>query len=727
MARFWEDLGKINVVSMFEKMLMGKSSDGVTMYCDVQQLYDTISTKNFQDVKPSVVSSGTNLGTPSKLTAHVVSAGTYITPAGNVTVMGNINFFFWDLSSWTYIQFDVAVKDNTVTSAKIVDGSVNTVKLADASVSTGKIVDLSVSSAKIADGAILEIKLANGAVTTVKLADGAVSTSKIIDLAVTGAKVALDAITTSKILDLAVTAAKIASNAVVESKLADYAVTAIKIATGAVTNAKLADDSISTPKIQDNAVTPLKTTMFGKSNNPDYALPIVDALNKLLGYFDEKGNLHFNVKLQKDNIDEAMMIKDSTITLEKLSAQIQELLNILSVFSPLSKNESDAGFLILDSLRKILVELTETGHLKALFDYSMSKINRNDFDNETKLGVFLADDFDPEFDEYFFYIAAGRKVLLGFRPDGTTTTLDTKTSSIGLKELQQEVKLLVGNNVIECDGDSLTRGGQTGTVRYPNILQTLMPEYEVVNKGVGGEDVPTISARIGGIPAIITEAFTLPADTSTVEISSLSNIRLKNTLGVPVNLLRQTPADDIVNPCYIEGVECTLTYTSSTYYIRRNAPSTSIKLIRANSFLYLRGNREYRDSAIKIIWMGQNGGFDNDPDLFVKYVDACINYHRKSNFIIIGLHTNTPVYRSALEAKCVEKYGNKYINMREYSSGNMMYDLGLTPTSEDLIYMENGLFPPSLWASPTDSTHGNNYFYTGVAYKAKEIINQLGY
>ena len=342
--------------------------------------------------------------------------------------------------------------------------------------------------------------------------------------------------------------------------------------------------------------------------------------------------------------------------------------------------------------------------------------------------------FNDDFDEYVYIITDSEgKILFGIRQDGTTTApAILAQSSVGLQELKQEVigRLNPVSQIVFW-GDSLTAGAGGNGTSTPSVMQTLMPTYTVVNCGVGGETVASISARQGGMPCLITTGFVLPANTSTIEISSNANHRLRNVIGTIITPLLQGDGNS-VNPCYVEGVECTLSWTGTSwndpaglYLIRRNVAGTA-RTIKANSPLIFKGAKAYRDATIIVIEIGQNGGYST-TDEYIEYVESIIRYSRNSNFIVVGNHTGTPSSRAELETACLRKFGSRYINMREYISGNAMYDLGLTPTSQDLLAMSQGTFPPSLWAGTTDSVHGNASFYTAKANKIYSRILELGY
>lgn len=174
------------------------------------------------------------------------------------------------------------LKDNIITSAKIVDGAVTDTKLASGSVDTtnlknnavteAKLATGSVSSSKIVDGAVSESKIAGLSVTEDKIAGGAVTTHKIAQRAITNSRLDNLSVGTSKISDGAVTAPKLGTNAVTESKLATDSVSTIKIQNGAVTNGKLASGidagkltigTLPPARIGNGAITPARTNFMG--------------------------------------------------------------------------------------------------------------------------------------------------------------------------------------------------------------------------------------------------------------------------------------------------------------------------------------------------------------------------------------------------------------------------------------------------------------------------------
>lgn len=113
------------------------------------------------------------------------------------------------------------IKQDAITSAKIINDAVIAAKIAASAV----------TETKLNDGAVTETKIGPLAITAPKIAANAVIADKILASAVTTAKLDAAAVTTAKLDALAVTAEKLAANAVETDKIAANAVTAAKVAT----------------------------------------------------------------------------------------------------------------------------------------------------------------------------------------------------------------------------------------------------------------------------------------------------------------------------------------------------------------------------------------------------------------------------------------------------------------------------------------------------------------
>lgn len=294
-----------------------------------------------------------------------------------------------------------------------------------------------------------------------------------------------------------------------------------------------------------------------------------------------------------------------------------------------------------------------------------------------------------------------------------------------------ENKTYISN--IDCWGDSLTAGAGGNGTTYPNVLNSLLgSDYVVTNYGVGGEGSQTIAGRQGGIPYIVANSFTIPADLSTVDIT------LKSSNGSNVAPLRQGDAG--VNTVIIGGIEGTISieqddYLSSTYsykFTRKEIGEATN--IEAGTEIITYASRNTSNHTL-IIWMGQNGGYNEDANTLIEQYRSMINKNGNDNYIIIGIPTGTKDSRSELETSMKNAFGNKYINIREYMtkpiyendiliSCQALQDSNLTATAEDLQLIEQGTIPSSL---RVDDIHGNSFYYTIVARQVYEKGIELGY
>lgn len=279
-------------------------------------------------------------------------------------------------------------------------------------------------------------------------------------------------------------------------------------------------------------------------------------------------------------------------------------------------------------------------------------------------------------------------------------------------------------NTITCWGDSLTAGAGGNGTSYPGVLGDLLADrnVSVYNMGVGGETAYTIAGRQGAIPMEV-NAFTIPADTTKTEITFAN----ANT----VQPLLQGGSNSI-NPCYINGVEGTITYEGpqgvytwvegeSKYYFTRSAAGNETPVEQGTKVTTNAMNSRRGDTAV--IFVGQNGPADIDELISIQ--KEMIAYNGSDNYLIVGLTTGNVNYRSAMEAAMKNTYGAKYLNLREYmSSAEAFEDANLTPSQEDLNSMMNGSVP-AIFLS--DTVHFNAAGYKLIGNKIYEKLIELGY
>ena len=310
------------------------------------------------------------------------------------------------------------------------------------------------------------------------------------------------------------------------------------------------------------------------------------------------------------------------------------------------------------------------------------------------------------------------------------TDKSRQNEMLDLSNLNDDIDIATGNKIyisqIDCWGDSLTAGAGGNGTTYPSILSSLLGNnYEVTNYGVGGENSITIAGRQGGIPYIVENDFNIPADTSPVSISitSLNHEEIKPLL----------QGDIGINNVIIGGIEGKLSYSEGNYYFQREEAGEIVP-VNSGEEIVTQASRNNQNHTL-IIWMGQNGGFNNDANTLIEQYHSMIEKNGNDNYIIIGIPTGTADSRQTLEDAMQTEFGNHYINIRAYMTQGVyeedvliscqgLIDANLEPLSGDLELIKQGTIPQAL---RNDNTHGNSAYYIIVAQQVYKRGIELRY
>lgn len=251
---------------------------------------------------------------------------------------------------------------------------------------------------------------------------------------------------------------------------------------------------------------------------------------------------------------------------------------------------------------------------------------------------------------------------------------------------------------ITCWGDSLTAMGE-----WVGRLSELsgLPAY---NAGTGGESTHTITARQGA-DAIILSDVTIPAEPTPVQLADFDH-PLQTYLGNAAFPLLQSGAH--VNPVKIGDVEGTLAFTGARHddktgvWTFTRAQAGEEVVIDRPTALTTDFDRNRNAPYLMIIFMGQNGGWDMDPQKLIRQHRLMIDHARAEHVLVLGLSSGTAEGRTAYERAMKEAFGRYFISLREYLSKYGLADAGIAPTEEDLAMMAEGKTPQSLLI---DSVH----------------------
>lgn len=334
-------------------------------------------------------------------------------------------------------------------------------------------------------------------------------------------------------------------------------------------------------------------------------------------------------------------------------------------------------------------------------------------------------------------------------PEGCTaicTTHDAKlysssgknrldTIEYNIEQLKTTVEGMGGKTVktLLCYGDSLTAGSDaafdstTGTGPYVSVLKSLLgSSWNVLNKGIGGEDSATIAGRQGGVPFYITDDIDLPSDTSQVVLPKGTGLGIANTCnGYTSYTTKLLCQGGLINPITINGIECTLTktgqYTATEYQIKRTTAGEATKLLKG-SFIYTQEMKVATTADMCIIFIGQNGGYDSAETL-VEQVKAMIKFcNCGEQYITITSHGNGyENIRNAFD----RAFGAKNINLQTYLPNYGIRDAvryGLASSDEMAGHTwDDGTLKPS------NDVHLTSLGYAVVAHKIYETMKNIGY
>lgn len=294
----------------------------------------------------------------------------------------------------------------------------------------------------------------------------------------------------------------------------------------------------------------------------------------------------------------------------------------------------------------------------------------------------------------------------------------TSLSNNLIKELKND--FVSTGNYITCWGDSLTAGGG-----WTNTLENNL-KVPVYNGGTGGENSATIMARQGG-DIMTVNNITIPATKTPVIISSRSTDGgIMTELGSKVTPLLQSGAH--INPCFIGDVEGTLAWTGSNYAdmngtwtFTRNVEGEEV-LINRPTAIRTNFDMNRNDPKLMIIFMGQNGGYNNDVNELIRQHRLMIDHANTKEYIILGLSSGSGDERKEYEESMKKEFGRRFISLRQYLSVYGLDDAGIEPTEEDTTMMNEGKTPKSLL---TDAVHYNEACKTVIGNMLSRKVREL--
>lgn len=285
-------------------------------------------------------------------------------------------------------------------------------------------------------------------------------------------------------------------------------------------------------------------------------------------------------------------------------------------------------------------------------------------------------------------------------------------------------------------GDSLTSSKADGWVEK---LTKRITSHNITNLACSGEFTTSTSVRQGG-NILYASAFTIPATTTAVEVTLTSADGY--TFGISPVLSTGAVG---YNPVTIAGVKGAITSSNNKYYFTRYEEGEEVS-VASQTVVYSETAEKAKLYDVMIIWLGTNSGWDDVAEKLITQIDSMVNYFESDKILIMtqasGYRFRTDERRDTaieIENTLSTKYGNKYLNIRQYLIDNALTENNLTPTDVDTTRMSNGRVPASILADAdklnagsaggdgVDDTHFNNYGQISICNAVYNRLVSLGY
>lgn len=315
----------------------------------------------------------------------------------------------------------------------------------------------------------------------------------------------------------------------------------------------------------------------------------------------------------------------------------------------------------------------------------------------------------------FFFI---RDIIKNFQNNSwKAENVSNKKTIADVKKLQDTIDFVQTHYPgIVVWGDSLTERGvaseldcsvqkdiiepMNNQLREANLDGEFQLAVPVINMGVGSESSAMIAARSGAIPYILLRELVIPSDTSEVPVF----IGLQDGSTPQIKFGRSGSGVEKVE---IAGVEGIITTDYNRNYVFRRTKEGKETIVDEGEPILSEGSQLYR-SYIPVIYIGTNGGYNEDPKVLIEQQQAMINYNDalEDKCIIVGIHTGNAEERESLEQVMTETWGENYINLRQELVNIDYNKYGIKLSDDDMESLSTGACPDVLLES--DGLHFNS-------------------
>lgn len=296
----------------------------------------------------------------------------------------------------------------------------------------------------------------------------------------------------------------------------------------------------------------------------------------------------------------------------------------------------------------------------------------------------------------------------------------------------------VSSKVVACWGDSVTEGmAMPRDKTYPARLQDRLGSgYKVLNSGCGGENSVTIPVRQGAYRLATAAEISFKAGEDKVMIGDGNDNGFRTPDGSKIKLTsalgREIPVNDVV----IGKDSFRLSFTEFRWNTATNPIMYKLWLSRKDSAKALAipagtpvkfaSTDVSKRAACEIVFMGANGGWNNDIEVLIGNHRAMLERRGKGRpYLVIVPYWGG--FRKDFADAFKAAFGKNAIDFRGEAIKRGLAFEGLRPTELDRREMAAGRVPPSLLYRNRPDVHMNEYGYDFLAQLVYERGKELGY
>ncbi len=294
------------------------------------------------------------------------------------------------------------------------------------------------------------------------------------------------------------------------------------------------------------------------------------------------------------------------------------------------------------------------------------------------------------------------------------------------------------SKIVACWGDSVTEGmAMPREKTYPSRLQARLGDgYKVLNSGCGGENSVTIPVRQGAYRLTTAAAISFKAGEDKVMIGDGNDNGFRTPDGSKIKLTSALGREIPVNDIMIGRDLFRLSFTEFRWNTATNPIMYKLLLSRKDSARALSipagtpvkfaSTDISKKAACEIIFMGANGGWNNDIKVLIGNYHAMLDRRGAGRpYLVIVPYWGG--FRKEFADAFKTAFGRNAIDFREEAIKRGLACEGLQPTELDRREMAVGRVPPSLLYRNRPDVHMNEYGYDFLAQLVFERGKELGY